>query len=175
MALTLSNGKEISLYSTRFIHIYLDFQGQSKELRHFQNGEAFSSQATGATTTMQGDFHSNVDFFESEDQTGQFTFNTTPNSDTTNILGKMLHYQHDSITATPDMNDFFGIKVTNDVTGEVISGEGCRIAGYPNNEGSETAFALAWTILVGYYQDVWLDPTDPMFSDNALGIKPSNA
>lgn len=32
MAITLSNGKEVNLYSARFLHIYLLWKGQSKEL-----------------------------------------------------------------------------------------------------------------------------------------------
>ncbi|WP_282804023.1 hypothetical protein [Secundilactobacillus kimchicus] len=164
MGVTLSNGKEITLYSTRFVHLFLGIKGQAKELTHFQNGEAFSSQPTGATTTMQGDFHSNADFFESEDSTGSFTINTTPASETTRIMGKIYHYQHDSVTPAIDRDDFFTLMATNDLTGEKVTGEGCRISGYPNQPAQEAAWAYAWNVLCGYYKIEWADPTDPLFN-----------
>ena len=37
MAITLSNGKEVNLYSARFLHIYLLWKNQSKELGGFQS------------------------------------------------------------------------------------------------------------------------------------------
>ncbi|GHP12971.1 hypothetical protein YK48G_03960 [Lentilactobacillus fungorum] len=166
MTITLSNGKEVNLYSARFLHIYLLWKSQSKELGGFQNGEAFSSQATGAQTTMQGDFHSNVMFFDTEDETGSITLNTYPGTTTTDILFYLFHAQHDKMTAGKlTADDLFGLNIVNDSTGEVITAEGCRLAGYPNNQGNEAAYALAWSVLVGYYHNDGNQPEDSLFSD----------
>lgn len=164
MALSLSSGKEIGLSSSKFLHFFINFKGQSKEIRHFQNGEAFSSQRTAAQTTLSTDFHGNADYFESEDASGSFTVNTTPTSETTNILGWLYHYQHDTITPIKTMDAYFGITVSNDLTGQNIVAEGCRISGLPADQGSETAYALAWNILCADYDDSWDDPQDALFS-----------
>lgn len=165
MAITLSNGKEVNLYSARFLHIYLLWKNQSKELGGFQNGEAFSSQRTSADTTMQGDFHSNVMFFDTEDETGTITLNTYPGTSTTDILFYMYHAQHDLMEEGPLTADgLFGLNIVNSSTGKKITAEGCRIAGLPANQGNEAAYSLAWSILVGYYQNDGNQPEDSMFS-----------
>lgn len=165
MAITLSNGKEVNLYSARFLHIYLLWKNQSKELGGFQNGEAFSSQRTSADTTLQGDFHSNVMFFDTEDETGTITLNTYPGTSTTDILFYMYHAQHDLMEDGPmTADDLFGLNIVNASTGEKITAEGCRLAGLPANQGNEAAYSLAWTVLVGYYQNTGNTPDDSMFS-----------
>lgn len=166
MAITLSNGKEVNLYSARFLHIYLLWKGQSKELGGFQNGEAFSSQRTAADTTMQGDFHSNVMFFDTDDETGTLTLNTYPGTSTTDILFKLYHLQHDEMQAgLLSADQMFGLNIVNDSTGEKITAEGCRLAGLPNNQGNEQAYSLAWTVLAGYYQNTGADVDDSMFKN----------
>ena len=118
MAITLSNGKEVNLYSARFLHIYLLWKGQSKELGGFQNSEAFSSQRTAADTTMQGDFHSNVMFFDTDDETGTLTEYLSGTS-TTDILFKLYHLQHDEMQAgLLSADQMFGLNIVNDSTGE---------------------------------------------------------
>ena len=165
MAITLSNGKEVNLYSARFLHIYLLWKNQSKELGGFQNGEAFSSQRTNADTTMQGDFHSNVMFFDTEDETGNITLNTYPGTSTTDILFYMYHAQHDLMKEGPlTADDLFGLNIVNSSAGEKITAEGCRLAGLPANQGNESAYSLAWSVLVGYYQNTGNKPDDSMFS-----------
>lgn len=165
MAITLSNGKEVNLYSARFLHIYLLWKNQSKELGGFQNGEAFSAQRTSADTTMQGDFHSNIMFFDTDDESGTITLNTYPGTSTTDILFYMYHAQHDLMAEGPlTADDLFGLNIVNSSTGEKITAEGCRLAGLPNNQGNEAAYSLAWSVLVGYYQNDGNQPEDSMFS-----------
>ncbi|MCT3542048.1 hypothetical protein EFS03_03445 [Lentilactobacillus buchneri] len=165
MAITLSNGKEVNLYSARFLHIYLLWKNQSKELGGFQSGEPFSSQRTSADTTMQGDFHSNVMFFDTEDETGTLTLNTYPGTSTTDILFYMYHAQHDLMEEGPlTADDLFGLNIVNSSTGEKITAERCRLAGLPANQGNEAAYSLAWSVLVGYYQNTGNTPDDSMFS-----------
>lgn len=167
MVLSLSSGKEVSLTSSKFLKIYLNFKSQSKELRHFAAGEAFASQPTAAQTTMSGDFHSNIDFFETEDSSGTITLNTTPNSETTKILGWLYHYQHDTITPITSMDAFFGITAENQLSGQVITGEGIRISQLPPDQGNGAAYTLAWTLLCASYNDEWGAPSDSLFADSA--------
>ena len=166
--INLSNGKEVDLYSSRFIHVLLSIHktGQSKELGGFQNGEAFSSQRTTAAVTEQGDFHGNANFFDSEDESGQMTFNTMPASSTTEIFGFLFDWEQHS---QPGVDDFINIKVTNDDTGQIIMGEGGRIQGLPNDQGNETAFSLAWVVLFGRYVDSRKKPDDPLFAGLTSG------
>lgn len=164
MTISLANGSEVSLSSSKFLKVYVNFKDQSKEIRHFQQGEAFSSQPTAAQTTMQEDFHANVDFFETEGHSGQFTFNTTPNSETSKIFGWLYHYQHDTITPILDSSAFFGITVVNQLSGEQIIGDAIRISQLPPNQGNGGAYALAWTLLCASYDNTWGAPADPMFS-----------
>lgn len=166
--INLSNGKEVDLYSSRFIHVVLSLHktGESNELGGFQNGEAFSSQRTNAAVTEQGDFHGNANFFDSEDESGQMTFNTMPASSTTEKFGTLFNWQQNS---KPGVDDFINVTVTNVDTGQVIIGEGGRIQGLPNDQGNETAFSLPWVILFGRYLDNWKTPDDPMFSKLQTG------
>ena len=61
-------------------------------------------------------------------------------------------------------DDLFGLNIVNSSTGEKITAEGCRLAGLPANQGNEAAYSLAWTVLVGYYQNTGNQPDDSMFS-----------
>lgn len=159
---TMSNGKEIDLYSTRYIHILLIFKNQSKELSGFQNGEAFSAQRTNARTTLAGDFHGNPNFYDSEDETGQIVLNANPDSSTNEIMNALWTYQN---SPQPRRDTFFSMKITNDLTGELINAEGIRIQNLPANQGNESAFSLAWTLLCGFYEDVFPAPDDSLFQN----------
>lgn len=167
--INLSNGKEVNLYSSRFIHLncIIHKTGEGKELGGFQNGEAFSSQRTNAAVTEQGDFHGNANFFDSEDESGQLTLNTMPASSTTEIMGAIFAWQQNS---KPGVDDFINMKISNDDTGQIIWCEGGRIQGEPNDQGNETAFALAWTVLFARYVDSWRTPKDPVFAGLVSGM-----
>lgn len=164
-ALNLASGQMITLYSTKFVHLYLGLFGQSKELRHFQNGEGFSSQPTQANTTMSADFHGNTDFFEVEDTSGQFTVNSTPASETADIMDWLYHWQHDSIDPDTVKNGWFSLTATNDLTLQKVTAEGCRIAGLPTEPAQGASFALPWTVLCGHYESHRSKPDDPLFTD----------
>lgn len=160
--ISLSNGKEVDLYSSRFIHILLTIHktSQTKELGGFQNGEAMTAQRTTAANTEQADFHGNANFFDTEDESGQMTFNTLPASSTTEDLDAVFNWQANS---APGVDDFINITVKNDDTGQIMFGEGGRV-NLTNDQVNETAFSLAWTILFGRFVDNWKTPTDPVFA-----------
>ena len=77
----------------------------------------------------------------------------------------MYHAQHDLMEEGPlTADDLFGLNIVNSSTEEKITAEGCRIAGLPANQGNESAYSLAWTVLVGYYQNDGDKTEDSMFS-----------
>ncbi|GAY74281.1 hypothetical protein [Lentilactobacillus kosonis] len=171
--INLSNGKEVNLYSSRFIHVVLTLHatGDSEEIGGFQNGEAFSSQRTNAAVTQQGDFHGNSNFFDSEDESGQMTFNTMPASSSTEKFGTLFDWQQNS---QPGVDDFINITVTNADTGQIIAGEGGRIQGIPQDQANETAFSLPWVVLFSRYTDNWRTPKEPMYADLSDNTKIGN-
>lgn len=149
-----------TLFSPRFYTFRLDFNGGSKILTEFADGNPVKITKKTPKYTQQSDFMGNANTFESMDDTATLTIQTIEGNETDKILYALYNKQQNS---SPNNENRFNFTLENNATHVVTRCYNCRISQVPEAGANKAQQAPTWNILVGKSVTDSAPTGDPMF------------
>ena len=146
---TTAGGVKYDLSAARYMKTYLIINNQALPVIGGQKGEKLEATPNGDVVTTQETFEGAAMHFISNSKAGNITINTVPGSHVNNLIQWLFDQMLKADLKTVDPT--FGVRSENELTGRIITGNGCLITGQPTEQENDGAWTLPWKITCSEY------------------------